>query len=293
MKENVRIIVTADDFGLNRERNIAVEYAVKENICTNVSLVVNTEYSREAVQIAKKNNFVDIVGLHINLTEGRPLTSKILKYTNLVRDNKFISDNPRSLRKIFSFVGIGAIREEIEAQIIYYLDSGFTLKHIDFHNDVGFNLPVLIAIIPLLKKYKIKSLRGVEPYLFGFYRKSILSYLPIKYYYILCYKYLRCENTLILDGGRNINHFMQDIEGKNTRMKLGQISKGDIIEIIIHPNFKDGVYLDNTNFDKQRNIYSLENTSDKINSVKNLERLLLCEARETLMRKANRRKDKQ
>ena len=225
MKENVRIIVTADDFGLNRERNIAVEYAVKENICTNVSLVVNTEYSREAVQIAKKNNFVDIVGLHINLTEGRPLTSKILKYTNLVRDNKFISDNPRSLRKIFSFVGIGAIREEIEAQIIYYLDSGFTLKHIDFHNDVGFNLPVLIAIIPLLKKYKIKSLRGVEPYLFGFYRKSILSYLPIKYYYILCYKYLRCENTLILDGGRNINHFMQDIEGKNTRMKLGQISK--------------------------------------------------------------------
>lgn len=293
MKENVSVIVTADDFGLNRERNIAVEYAVKENICTNVSCVVNTEYLREAVQIAKKNGFDDIVGLHINLTEGRPLTSKILKYKNLVRENKFIYDNPRSIQKIFSFTGIEAIREEIEAQIIYYLDSGFTLKHVDFHNDVGFNLPILVAITPLLKRYKIKSIRGIEPYLFGFYRESILRYLPIKYYYILCYKYLRFENTLILNGGRNINHFMQDIEEKNIRMKLGQISKGgDIIEIIIHPDFKDGVYLDNTNFDKQRNIYSLENTLDKINSVKMLERLSLYEARETLMREANRRKNK-
>lgn len=196
----MKIIVNADDFGLSQTRNKAVNYSLSQGICTQGSLIVNTPFSDEAVELAKSNGYADKLGLHINLTCSYPLSESIKRVASYCQDGLFVSTAPRSLRKVFSFKYVHEIREEIEAQILKFKFYGLSLTHIDAHHDILFNIPVWLAVKPLLAKYNIKSVRGIEPYLFGFYRKSILSYLPLKYYFKFCFLRSRFKGTWIMGG---------------------------------------------------------------------------------------------
>ncbi|MDD3037982.1 ChbG/HpnK family deacetylase [Bacteroides sp.] len=259
--------VNADDFGLNQYRNEAVVYSFQKGISSKTSLIINSEFTEEAVELSKKYDFFDKVGLHINITEGIPLTvglKEIRSYCN--EDSTFVNTSPRSLLKVFSLSHIKVLRSEIEAQIKKYLDYGFTLPYIDTHNDIIFNLPVWYALEPLLLKYDISVIRGIEPYLFGYYRKSILSYLPLKYYFMMRYFKKKANKTKIIGGGRNINQFVCDMENSRTK-RIGDINKLKLIEIIIHPDFDGKKYIDRTNFLKNNNtlIYNtLADTAMKI-----------------------------
>lgn len=262
-----KVIVNADDFGLSESRNLAVVHAFKNGICTSGSIVVNTEYFDEAVKLAKENHFIEKIGLHVNLTYGRPLTEKIKTIPKYCQDNSFVQTNPRSFKRVFSFLHIKEIREEIEAQIRRFLDAGFTLRHVDAHNDILYNMPIWLAVKPLLKKYKIESIRGVEPYLFGYYRKSIISYLPLKYYFMCFYLCCRMKHIKILHGGRNINQYCLDIKQSKKR-KVGSLSKQAVVEIIIHPNVNEkNEYIDLTNFNKDRVCSTLDDTKTKLSGL--------------------------
>ena len=70
-------IVNADDFGLNQSVNRAIAESFRNGLCLNTTLIVNMPYADEAVEIAYKEGFSDRVGLHLNLTEGVPLTEPI------------------------------------------------------------------------------------------------------------------------------------------------------------------------------------------------------------------------
>ena len=65
------LIVTADDLGLTRRVNEAIEKAHREGIVTTASLMVNGAAFDSAAGILRQNPNLD-VGLHLNLTEGRP-----------------------------------------------------------------------------------------------------------------------------------------------------------------------------------------------------------------------------
>lgn len=261
------IIVNADDYGLSLSRNEAVIHAFTQKMCSRGSIVVNTPYFEDAVKLAKENDLMGKFGLHINLTSGVPLTLPICKVSKYCSNNKFIGTNPRSLTKVFSVRYVKEIREEIEAQILRFFQSGFTLRHIDAHNDILFNLPVWLAIKPLLKKYKIESIRGVEPYLFGFYRKSIISYLPIKYYFMCHFLFNKGRHYEIQHGGRNINQFINDFSNNSDR-RVGSLRYQKRVEVIIHPDKKDDLYVDLTNFDKTKTVYSLEDTKNKLKRIR-------------------------
>lgn len=261
----MKVIVTADDFGLNPNRNRAILYAMQNNICTQASLIVNSPYTEEAFQLAYKNGYIHKVGLHLNLTFGHPLTQSILRIKKYCKDGMFSEGNPRSFRNVISLTNVKVIRSELEAQMKKFFDYGFTLRHIDSHNDILYNLPVWLALKPLLTKYKINSLRGIEPYLFGYYRnRNQFSYLPLKYYFLFFFKYVRIKNILILVGGRNINHFIDDYYGKYNFMRTGQISRDGVFEVIVHPDYDGENYIDRTNFDSFRNLFTLDNTTEKL-----------------------------
>ena len=69
-----QVIVTADDFGLDPEVNEAIVNGVAAGFVSNVSLLVNFPSFGEACELARQHGFADRLGLHFNLTEGRPLT---------------------------------------------------------------------------------------------------------------------------------------------------------------------------------------------------------------------------
>jgi len=265
----MKLIVNADDFGLSHNRNVAVDYALRNGICTQGSIILNTPFSDEAVRMAKDGGYFHKIGLHLNLTVEKPLSTSIVHLDRYCNDGVFVGSNPRSKDKVFALKGIRELREELEAQIKLFFDLGFTFGHIDAHNDILFNMPVWMAFKPLIKKYKIKHIRGVEPYLFGYYRKSILSYLPLKYYFMYRFVTLKTiDQCTVLHGGRNVNQFKRDYDLLKTRQSthriIGNLRNDDICEVITHPDFDGEKYLDRTNFDKNRIIYSLEDTVSKI-----------------------------
>lgn len=264
----MRLIVNADDFGLSHSRNIAVDYAIRNGICTQGSIILNTPYSDEAVRMAKDGGYFHKIGLHINLTVAQPLSKPVVCLNKYCNDGSFNGVNPRAIDKVFSLTGIRELREEIEAQIKLFIESGFTFRHIDAHNDILFNMPIWMAFKPLIKRYKISHIRGIEPYLFGYYRKSIPSYLPIKYYFMYRFLTLHGDNQcLILHGGRNVNQFKRDydlLKAKQSTHRIVGNLQDDVCEVITHPDFDGERYLDRTNFDKNRIINSLEDTASKI-----------------------------
>ena len=67
-----QLIVTADDFGLVREVNDAVEAAHRDGVLTAASLMVAAPAARDAVERARRLPSLR-VGLHVVLTEGAPV----------------------------------------------------------------------------------------------------------------------------------------------------------------------------------------------------------------------------
>ena len=86
MKNIAKIVVNADDFGMSVNKNIAIDQMMRKGVCTNASLVVNMNYSDEAVRLAYEGGYEDRLSLHINLTEGRALSEGIKKRGNLCID---------------------------------------------------------------------------------------------------------------------------------------------------------------------------------------------------------------
>lgn len=50
----MKIIVNADDFGLSHGRNIGVDYCLRNGIATQASIIMNSLYSSEAIDMARE-----------------------------------------------------------------------------------------------------------------------------------------------------------------------------------------------------------------------------------------------
>lgn len=163
MKINKRCIVNADDFGISHEVNEAIKRCFKEGYISNTTLLVNMQYADEAVSMAKENGFFDSVGLHLNLTQGKPLTQTI-KNNPLFVDgltgefNECFHKNTRT-RLYLSSKQLLGLKEEIEAQMRKYTDYGLTLKHLDSHHHIHTDASIFSIIKPLVNKYGFRSIR--------------------------------------------------------------------------------------------------------------------------------------
>jgi predicted glycoside hydrolase/deacetylase ChbG (UPF0249 family) len=129
------LIVTADDFGLDASVNAAVVRSFDLGLVTHSSLLVNLEGFQEACDLIAARGWQDRVGLHLNLTEGPPLTDGIRK-TALCADGHFA---PIDRFRYYRFVSVEtrrAVAAEVAAQIAAARDAKIPLTHLDSHNDV-------------------------------------------------------------------------------------------------------------------------------------------------------------
>src|SRR5215472_10305385 len=100
-----KLIVTADDFGLTRRVNEAIAIAHSNGIVTTASLMVNGNGFESAVEIAQNCPNLD-VGLHLNLTEGRPVSS-VASIPALASGEGFLYTHPV---KLAFALGLGKAR---------------------------------------------------------------------------------------------------------------------------------------------------------------------------------------
>jgi len=95
-----RLIVTADDFGVAREVNNAVEWAHREGVLTAASLMVGAPEAADAVARARRWPSL-CLGLHLVLAEGGPILP-LSRVPDLVdRSGAFRTDIARAGAPIF------------------------------------------------------------------------------------------------------------------------------------------------------------------------------------------------
>ena len=79
------LIVNADDFGYCEQRNRGIVKLFQDGIVSSASLLVNAESALEAIQLSKKCGIP--LGIHLNLTEGRPIKTH---YKSLTSEEGFL-----------------------------------------------------------------------------------------------------------------------------------------------------------------------------------------------------------
>lgn len=155
-------IINADDFGLDIGTNLAIIEAFKENLCSSTTIITNGEAFKEAIYLAKKYDLQNKIGVHINLVEFVPLTSKIRENRLFcTSEGIFHSDwrikynNGIILDKITKELVV----TEINAQIQRLFNSGINPTHIDSHRHIH-TIPGISQIICMVaKRYGINKIR--------------------------------------------------------------------------------------------------------------------------------------
>ena len=153
-----RLIVNADDFGLASSVSQGIIEAHQAGHVTSTTLMVNTPGTVEAVGLAEANQGLG-VGLHFNLTEGRPLTD----VPSLVdAQGNFLLRGSLLRRSALGRIDPAEVAGELEAQLDRFSDLGLKPTHLDSHEHVHMAPPLFRAMEPVLRD-RVSALRVVEP----------------------------------------------------------------------------------------------------------------------------------
>lgn len=154
-----RLIINADDFGMSREVNEGTKRGIEEGIITSVSVMSNMPYFDDAVKFLKKHPQVS-VGLHFNITEGKPLTTP-RNVGNLIReDDSFFYWPSMITRLIAKQIKLTEIEEELKNQYLKLKKTGLPITHIDSHHHIHLYPKIFNTVSTFADSEQITSLRG-------------------------------------------------------------------------------------------------------------------------------------
>ena len=153
-----RLIVNADDFGLAGSVSTGIIDVFQAGQLSSTTLMVNMPGTEEAVDLAEHHPGLG-VGLHFNLTEGRPLTDA----RSLVDSNGvFLHRGELIRRSVRGRVEADEITRELTAQLDRFVSFGLTPTHLDSHQHVHMVPTVFRAMASVLSE-RIPALRVVVP----------------------------------------------------------------------------------------------------------------------------------
>lgn len=229
-----KIIINADDFGKSRDRNRAIDDSFKKQLICSAGLIVTGKHLQEAVSYMKQGGYFDKIHLHFNLSanllhedsEDIPLTETMRNDPFFCKDSKFIKYH--GLHGRVSDIGKWkTVYFELVAQYERFIEITEGLadyKHIDFHLWYNLTWPVSIALKRFTRQYGIKSVRYL-----GEHQKKLLR--NRLFYMIGKSAGVRCIPAT------NIDYYLNNRES---------FSGTPLVELYCHPNYKGGVFLDDS-----------------------------------------------
>jgi chitin disaccharide deacetylase len=213
------LVITADDLGYSQSVNDAIFRSLQKGYINSASLMVNTQGFENAVLEIIKENLYDKIGVHVNLTEGAPLTKNYFGHfvdTNNNWNRNSITKLRYHLPKDFKI----SFSNEICAQIEKVISQGFNPSHISSHHHVH-TLPCFFPLfLSIAKRYNIK-LRLAQ----GYNENNYLKYLYRSYI-----------NQKVKTSGLNFTDAFTTI---SSFKKLINKGRGNTIEIMVHPVLND------------------------------------------------------
>ena len=235
----MRLIVNADDFGLNERVTSAILECFQKGWINQTTLLVNSPYAEESVKRAREEGVSDRIGLHLNFTEGIPLTEPIKYFREVCDAEGRFYRNQTGIRGFGPFkskVFREAIRLETRAQVERYCDYRLPLMHCDGHHHVHNRSQFMYDVLPILKAKGFKSVRN---------RYSIRSRFPIRGMRWVFQRWLFCR--MARKNGLTTTDGFGAWEGESLQYLRAYPS----YEIMVHPNYDaDGHNVNVLNFAK-------------------------------------------
>jgi predicted glycoside hydrolase/deacetylase ChbG (UPF0249 family) len=142
-----RLIVNADDFGMTPGVSAGILAAHRLGIVTSTTLLATADIDGEALAALRDSGLG--VGLHVNLTLGRPLT----RGRSLVDGSgHFVRDARRAAAR----ADAGEVEREMVAQLERFTDLVKRLPtHLDSHHHVGLHAPVAEALLGAARRLRV------------------------------------------------------------------------------------------------------------------------------------------
>lgn len=127
-----RLVVNADDFGLTSRVSSAIISAAQHGIVTSTTALMNTANCPADLRRAASLGRPAGLGVHLNLTFGRPLCDPVEVPSLVDRSGRFTPLAEKSQRP--QALAPGEVQQEWTRQIKTFLSAGIELDHIDSHH---------------------------------------------------------------------------------------------------------------------------------------------------------------
>lgn len=233
------LLVVADDLGGSPGVNRAIAKAFREGGLTHASLLVNAPYLRDALDHVIRP-LPDLgIGLHLNLTSGKPAAGAATVPSLVGDDGRFRH----------GFVGLwracgrrnqnelyGQIYTEVEAQIQQARSLGIRLTHVDGHRHVHTIPLVYTAVKALAEKYGISRIRAINESLWWTV-KTTRSLAPL--FSANFVKYLLLKHLCRINGQQHGVYFFSILYSCRLTQRLLERAAPppgfDTMEIMLHP----------------------------------------------------------
>lgn len=248
----VKLITNSDDFGLTSSITDAIIDCHLNGIMTSTTIMANMDGTDYAIKKAKEIPTLG-VGIHFNLTEGKPL-SELYKIPDLVDENgSFKKNSEQRVNLIFGKHKQKQVEIELENQLAYLLDNGLIPTHFDSHHHITGTPIAFEASIRIAKKYKINKARNTN--IDFWYKYDFTEYLIKLKHTILTFPkaLLHKRNSFIL---KKNNFRIPDYKILPSRVyplkdnyifqfiNTLSVLKSGVTEISFHPGYKDSYSFD-------------------------------------------------
>ena len=191
----------------------------------------NMEGFEEACQLALESRLTNRIGLHLNLTEGRPMSDGIRRVTRFCDSNGNFRPASRGPILYLSRRTREAVAQEVREQLSACRAKGIEISHIDSHNHIHNEWAILKVLLPIVREEKIRHIRAS--------RNMRQRPLPVKMYKTLFNRRLCNAELIRSEKFGSIPEFSTYVQTCIDR------DQRESVELMLHPTLAhDGQVID-------------------------------------------------
>lgn len=157
-EEMKKLIITADDYGMSRAVNEAIDVGIAAGLITSTNVMTNMPFYKEAVKLKEKRNLS--IGLHWVLACGKPVLSRE-EIPTLVAENGDFYPYPefrsRLRKKQLSY---DEIKKELVAQYNLYFELMGQPDYWNSHQNTHVDFGIYRLFVDTAAELEIKKMRS-------------------------------------------------------------------------------------------------------------------------------------
>lgn len=151
----MKVIINADDYGFSQSINQGIIETYNKGLISTTTIMINMPFAENAINLWKQNQNLGL-GLHINITVGKPISNNV---KSLVDENgNFYHHN--KIEKNEVNINYDDVICEIKTQIEKLKNYNVIIDHLDCHHSIFLNDTVKKALLDVAVEYNLPMRTG-------------------------------------------------------------------------------------------------------------------------------------